>query len=136
MATKGPISTAAKRIEGDNTGATPSGRGYPAQAVDLSTVLASDGVVTQATLPYPTHGLSRGSVILVAATPGTAVVDIEGSIDGTTWTPMNPRVRLDTNTLSEFDFDIAPFSHIRAKMVTADGSASDDAFIKFYAFNR
>lgn len=128
MAEKGPVSTPFKRIEGDPTGALRSARSFPFQSINLQT--AND-----ATPAFPTHGLSRASIILSAGTIGTAVVDVEASIDGNTYKPLEPRLKLTDGVPEEYNFDIGPWVSVRARVSTLDGAASANATIKFYAFN-
>ena len=128
MGVKGPVSSPTKRIQGDPTGALRPARGFPAQSVNLRT----SGDATPA---FPTKGLGRASIILTAGTIGTAVVDVEATIDGNTYKPMEPRLKLTDGVPEEYNFDISQWSSIRARVTTSDGSASINAVVKFYAFN-
>lgn len=129
MPAKGPVSTPTKRLSGDPTGSLRRGRGFPPQSIDLTSITDTE------TPGLPVFGYDRASIAIKAGTIGTAVVEIEGGI-GDDYETLTPRLRLDTDQLSEFDFNIERYATIRVIVQTADAAASDNAVINAYAFNK
>ena len=130
MAIKSPISTAksggyeTRRVEGS----LPESRSFPLTVIDLTSITDTE------TIGMPVHAYKRACVQLFGAAIGTAVIEIQCSVSGDILESLSPRLRLNVNVLTEFDFNIAPYTHLRGKVITADVQASDNALLFVFAF--